>query len=97
MHTPKVNYKLSLIVSLVLLAFGVGFGFMAFPGILRDIIKAVRYFCPFSCFFLFKICFFMPRKISQALFKIRPLDKFFDLPFSNRVLRLWSICYYVKL
>lgn len=48
MHTPKVNYKLSLIVSLVLLAFGVGFGFIAFPGILRDIIKAVRYFLSIS-------------------------------------------------
>lgn len=66
MHTPKVNYKLSLIVSLILLAFGVGFGFMAFPGILRDIIKAVRYFSHFPVF-LFKIYFYASKNVPSSL------------------------------
>lgn len=54
MFTPKFNYKLWLIVSLFLFVFGVGFGFIAFPGILRDIIKSVRFFC--LHFFLCMFC-----------------------------------------
>lgn len=37
----KLNYKFTLIVSILLFAFGYGFGFIAFPEMLRDMIKSV--------------------------------------------------------
>ncbi|XP_055299621.1 sensory neuron membrane protein 1-like [Sitodiplosis mosellana] len=38
MHFPKLNYKATLIVSACLLAFGIGFGFFAFPKLLKKMV-----------------------------------------------------------
>lgn len=44
MHFPLLNYKVVMIVSICVLGFGVGFGFYAFPMLLRKMIKGVSYF-----------------------------------------------------
>lgn len=41
MHFPKFNYKVTLIVSVCLLAFGIGFGIFAFPKILKKMVTGV--------------------------------------------------------
>lgn len=51
---PKLNYKLTLIISILLFAFGYGFGFIVFPEMLRDMIKSVWII---SVFFLIKFHF----------------------------------------
>lgn len=52
---PRLNYKFTLIVSILLFAFGYGFGFIAFPEMLRDMIKSVW---PISFFLNFYFHFF---------------------------------------
>lgn len=61
---PKLNYKLTLIISILLFAFGYGFGFIVFPEMLRDMIKSVWII---SVFFLIKFHFHFHFQFIQSI------------------------------